>query len=342
MLFARAYLNAAEHVKKQLVEHDLLDETVKVQRDDTFIYFPLTRQAQGMDYTCVERDAGRSVTRPTTLREALQDALSAEELEELIGSYDMVGGIAIVDIPERLQSKEHLIAKAVLDAHKHVTTVLKKAHKHSGEFRTQGLSYLAGEDTREAVVQESGCTLLVDVEQVYFSVRLSTERLRIAELVVPGERVLVLFSGAAPYVVILAKRSGAGHIVGVEKNPVGHEYGEANLRRNKIKRAELFNEDCADLSFLFSRPERFDRIIMPLPASSLDFVAEALTVAADSALLHIYYFGTEADLPLLSQKIVSICEGGGFAAEVVRVVRAGHHAPYIYRWCFDVAVKKIS
>jgi hypothetical protein len=36
---------------------------------------------------------------------------------------------------------------------------------------------------------------------------LSTERKRISELVKPGEKVLVMFSGAAPYVCVIAKKT---------------------------------------------------------------------------------------------------------------------------------------
>ena len=176
--------------------------------------------------------------------------------------------------------KEERIAAAVLDAHPNVSTVLKKNGKHDGEFRTQSYTCIAGIDTRETLVKESGCALLVDVERVYFSVRSSTERLRIASLIAPGENVLVLFSGAAPFVVRIAKHSVASLVVGIEKNPTGHEYGLENIRRNKVKNATLYCADCANLSFL---EERFDRIVMPLPASSEKFIAPALMAAADRA-----------------------------------------------------------
>jgi tRNA (guanine37-N1)-methyltransferase len=335
MHFVKAPLEKAEAVKEKLVRKAVLDMGVKVEKDDKYIYFPVTEKIAG--FTVVERDASK-YKKPRTLGEALADVLSKEELDLLIKSYDIVGSIAIIDIPEELARKEQVIAQAVLAAHPHVTTVLKKAEKHGGEFRTQKLAYLAGEDTRETVVKESGTSMLVDVEQVYFSVRSSTERLRLAHLVQPDEHVLVMFSGAAPFVVILAKHSIATRIVGVEKNTIGHGYGLENLKRNKIKHAHLYNHDCADMSFL---QETFDRIVMPLPASSLDFLPAALSIAKPKATLHIYIFGSEADVTLLSDKIISLCKAEGFKAVVLDVVKAGHHAPYVYRWCFDVSIRKI-
>jgi tRNA (guanine37-N1)-methyltransferase len=334
MYFAKVTFEKAEKVKEQLIKKDLLDLHVKVQKDDDHIYFPMKKKSAG--FTVVQRDA-TPFKKPQSLGDALQGVLSQEELDSLTKSYDIVGTIAIVDIFPELEKKQQVIAQAVLAAHPHVTTVLKKAEKHSGEFRTQKLEYLAGEDTRETLVKESGTSMLVDVEQVYFSVRLSTERLRIAQLVTPGESVLVMFSGAAPYVVVLAKHSIAARIVGVEKNPVGHGYALENLKRNKIKNAHVFNADCADMSFLH---EHFDRIIMPLPASSLDFLRAALAVAKQKAVLHVYFFGSEAEVPLLKDKIVTLSQDAGFKATVLAAVKAGHHAPYVYRWCFDVQVHR--
>lgn len=334
MLFAKVPQQDAEAARNDLLERRLLDTAVSVEREGAFVYLPVTSSIEG--YELVER-AGRAFRQPKSLREALAGVLAPEELDRLTGSYDVVGSIAILDIDASLVPKEGLIASAIFATHKQVKTVLKKAEKHGGEFRTQGLALVAGEDTRETLVRESGAQLLVDVEQVYFSVRSSTERLRIASMVQAGERVLVLFSGAAPFVVVLARHTEAARIVGVEKNPAGHEYGLENVRRNKVKNAELLNADASDLSLL---RERFDRIIMPHPSGALDFLAEALSVAAERAVLHIYLFGTEEQTGELFARMQSICRQCGFSSALLAAVKAGHHAPYIYRWCFDLEVRR--
>ena len=334
MLYVRATRAQASFVHTQLISLGVLDRHARVEHDGDYTFFPVTATIPG--YECVERES-RPHRKPLSLPLALEPLLSPDERAALIGSYDIVGNIAILEIPDALVAKEQAIAQAVLSSHTHVRTVLKKAQKHGGEFRTQSFTYLAGEDTREARVIESGCTMLVDVEQVYFSVRLSTERLRIASLVQPGEHVLVLFSGAAPYVCILARHSVADKIVGVEKNPIGHKYGLENLRLNKIRHATLYEADCADLSFL---PEHFDRVIMPLPASSIQFLPAALQACKNKAVIHLYYFASEEDLPEIREQIRAICVLHGFSSYLQRTVRAGHHAPYVYRWCLDIAIEK--
>ena len=56
-----------------------------------------------------------------------------------------------------------------------------------GDFRTRNLEILAGEDNTETEYKEFGCKFTVDVENAFFSPRLSTERERIANLIQDGE-----------------------------------------------------------------------------------------------------------------------------------------------------------
>ena len=76
--------------------------------------------------------------------------------------------------------------------------------------------------------------LYENVEKVYFSPRLATERLRIAKLVKKNESVLVMFSGSGAYPLVIAKNSNPNIIYGIEVNPIAHKYAEQNIFLNKI------------------------------------------------------------------------------------------------------------
>lgn len=333
-------MHDAQAVKERLMEAGVLRADIAIDKDEKNLYFPVTRSLDG--FATVEREPRHRKT-PKTLKDALAGTLSEKELEELIGSYDIVGSIAILDIPESLVSHEETIAAAVLETNAHVSTVLKKTGIHGGEFRTQSYACIAGIDTRETLVRESGCSLLLDVERVYFSVRLSTERLRLASLVTPSEKVLVLFSGAAPYVIVFAKHSLASRVVGVEKNPAGHEYAVHNLGRNKLppSRAAVYCEDAAHLALIHEKEGEFDRIVMMLPSAAKDFLDSAVTVANPArCVLHIYAFGAEHEVPLLERALIEKLTSLSWHAHVDRVVKAGHHKPFVYRWCFDVHIRK--
>ena len=85
--------------------------------------------------------------------------------------------------------------------------------------------FLAGFDTKETIHKENNVRLKLNVEEVYYSARYSTERKRIMQLVKPGEDILIMFSGAAPFVCVLSKNTKAKEIIGIELNPIGHSCG---------------------------------------------------------------------------------------------------------------------
>lgn len=184
--------------------------------------------------------------RPKTLKQALSGKLSEDELALMPSAFDMIGDIIIVEIRDEAVKHETLIGQTLLDMHKNINAVLKRAGVHEGTFRTQKLTWLAGEKRKETIYKETDCRIKLDVEQVYFSPRLSTERKRIAQLVKPGEDVLVMFSGCAPYPCVISRNSKADCVYGIEINPVGHEYGLENVRLNKLSNVRLYNGDVRE------------------------------------------------------------------------------------------------
>jgi tRNA (guanine37-N1)-methyltransferase len=207
-----------------------------------------------------------------------------------------------------------------------VKVVLRKKGIHHGEFRTQDLECLFGEKRKETVYKENGVFMKLNVERCYFSPRLGTERMRIANLVKKGEKVLVLFSGVGPYPLVIARHSHASLIVGVEKNPVAHKYAVYNCR--KYLNIKLINKDVKD----FKTKEKFDRILMPLPKSAEDFLDVAAKFLNKNGVIHFYDFQEEKDIP---QKTLEKIKSKIPKIKVLDIVRCGQYAPGKYRVCVD-------
>jgi tRNA (guanine37-N1)-methyltransferase len=245
MLCLKVLLKDAQKAKKELLSKGLLDERYAISKDSRHIYFPVKRKFETEHrHECefCEKDLpGRD--EKVSLKDSLGKKLTEKEMEFLGRSMDVIGSIAILEIPEELKSREKVIAEELLRIHKNIKTVLRKG-KHEGVFRTQKLAWLAGEDTKETIHKENNVSLKLDVEKVYFSPRLANDRKRVMNLVKKGEEVMVMFSGCAPYVCAIAKNSPARFVYGVEINPEGHRYGLENLRLNKINNAFLVNEDA--------------------------------------------------------------------------------------------------
>jgi tRNA (guanine37-N1)-methyltransferase len=271
------------------------------------------------------------------LKKLLAESLSERELDNLVGAYDVVGDIAIVIVPETLVSKEQIIAEAILGSSKSIKVVAKRAGNYGGEFRTMPLQILAGETRKETEVKEYGIRLLVNPETVYYSVRTGSERRRIASLVAPGESVLVLFSGIAPFPLIISRYSQAGSIVGIEKNPIAHGYAVENLRRNKKeKNIHLFLGDVREV--LPALTDTYDRVVMPLPTRGEKFLSCALQVLKTDGFLHFYDMQRRGLFNQSIEKIVSA--SAVFNRRIISstLTKCGHCAPNIYRICIDTKI----
>ena len=183
-----------------------------------------------------------------TFKDALSKVLNNKQMQVVKTSHDILGNIVIIEIPDSLKNKEKIIAKTLLKINPKIKTVLKKAAEHKGVFRTQKMKWLAGVKTKICEYKENNVVLRFNVENVYFSSRLSTERKRIMQQIKKDEDVLVMFSGAAPYVCVIAKNTKAKTITGVEINPEAHKYAMKNLELNKIHNSVLVNADVHNFS----------------------------------------------------------------------------------------------
>lgn len=271
------------------------------------------------------------------LKDALQGVLTDAERQWLVGSYDVVGDIAIILITEKLRMKKLQIAQAILAGNRNIKVVVEKAGFYSGEYRTIPLRFLAGENRKETESREFGIRMRLNPEIVYYSIRSSNERRRIASLVAPGEDVLVLFSGIAPYPLIISRFSQARTIVGIEKNPEAHGYALENLRLNKKLNNIILHLGDAE-TFLPSVKHFFDRVVMPLPTMAEKFLPAALRVLKYDGYLHFYDFQHSDSFSSSVAKISAAADAAQRRIESLAICRCGHCAPRIYRICLDARI----
>jgi len=333
MLCIKVPLKDAEQLKKELIRRDLLDNNYAVKKDKEFIYFPVKKKFK----TRYEfrRRLLKKKNIQTNLKSSLTTKLKENDLKFLRKSMDTVGNIAILEISDELVKKEKLIAREVLRINKNIKTVLRKG-KHEGVFRIQKLKHLAGEKTKETVYKENNVLLKLDVEKVYFSPRLSSERKRIMEMIKKPEDVLVMFSGCGPYVCVIAKNTPAKSVYGVEINPVAHNYAIQNLLLNKLSNAFVFLGDVKTV--VPKLKMRFDRIIMPLPKSADDYLEIAFSASKKGTIIHFYDFQQEGEFEKSTEKIRKICESKGRKFKILNIVKCGQSAPREFRICVDFEV----
>jgi len=203
----------------------------------------------------------------------------------------------------------------ILKRYKNVKSVLKKTSGRKGVYRTYNLRLLAGEKNTEVVHKEYGYLLKVDPKKVYFSPREAEERQRITEISRNGERILVLFSGVAPYGIAIARKK-ACEVVCVEINKKAVEYAQQNILINKLRGS--VENICADIKEVGKKLGKFDRILMPLPETAYESLPDAFALAKKKAVIHLYGFSDEKKLfKDLEEKIKKESKKGNFKYKIV-------------------------
>jgi len=268
-----------------------------------------------------------------SLKEDLREKMSEEELKMLRRSFEIIGDIAIVEIPEELVSKKEIIVQAILQRHRHLKTILRKVGEVNGIYRVARYEIVYGGKT-ETIAREHGCRFLVDPTRVYYSSKLATERARIAGLVKEGERVLVMFAGVGPYAIVIAKLAKPSEVIGIELNSAAVEYFRKNVKLNKAENVRIYE---GDVNEIVPRLEgEFDRILMPAPYSAENFVHLLRGKVRKGGFVHYYTFESENFEELLARKVEGIFLKNGIIAKAVFMRRCGSFAPYVNRYVVDL------
>jgi len=198
----------------------------------------------------------------------------------------VIGDIAILGPKGSGAGSTKKLANALLKELPNVKCVFQQEGGIEGEFRLRRLRHLAGEKRTLTLHRENGCAFWVDVRRCYYSPRLSTERLRIANEVGKSERVLNMFAGVGPFSIVIAKKSGA-RVTSCELNSYACKLHEQNVRLNKVSDlVEVLNLDAGKLKGQVEGS--FDRILMPHPSASNKFLKEAIGFTKKGGVVHYY------------------------------------------------------
>ncbi len=340
MLTAVTELKHAEKVKKFIIKKGILNYNYKPIKELKYLYFPITKKIKIPHATVKQTKLKYPQKQQTlTITQLLEKKLTKNQLKLLPRSQETVGSIMILEVPDKLEKKEKIIAEAYLKLNKNITTVVKKTKMHSGVFRTRKVKILAGKKTKETIHHENGIRIKLHLEKTYFSARSGNERLRLAKQVKKNEQILVMFSGAAPFPLVLAKNSPASKVYGIELNPAAHEYARHNIDLNKLQSKVVIHHDDVR-KILPKLRKKFDRIAMPLPKTSEEFLDVALPKGKPGTIVHLYAFLNEKDIDNEAKKVKKICKDLKHPVRVLRKVKCGQFSPGTFRVCFDLKMLK--
>ncbi len=292
--------------KKMLKERHLLLQNFKFAHRSEKVIMPVAAFPKSLPFPFETVNVKFKERRAESLRGILKNKLSQKELPLVRRSFDLLGNIAIIEIPDELKKKRKVIANALIKTHPTIKTVFMKTGPTSGDFRTRPLEFVAGEKNYIAHYRESGCIFEFDVSKVFFSPRLSFERSRITSLVKKKENILALFAGVGPFPIIIAKHKPDTEITAVELNPDAAKFLRRNARLNKVK-INIIEGDVAKV--LPGKFRHIDRAVMPLPFKAHSFLEYVIPTMKKGGTIHLYGFGNvETPFKELENIAKSECE----------------------------------
>jgi tRNA (guanine37-N1)-methyltransferase len=258
----------------------------------------------------------RRISALARLPEALAKSIPLEKARLMYHSYDIVGDIALVKVPNELAKYEKEVGEAFHEARPDLKAVFRVVGNTEEVERTRQLrliwskpSSLSGGETGGAnlartVYREHGCRFIVDVGKVFFTPRLSHERMRIAKQVKPREVIVNMFGGICTYAIIIARVCpSVERIYSVDINPTAYELGKENVIINKC--FEKVMPVLGDARTICREQLKgvCSRAIMPLPKYAVLFLDSAVESLREEAECVINFYSEVSGSQIKSEVV---------------------------------------
>jgi tRNA (guanine37-N1)-methyltransferase len=289
---------------------------------------------QRAEFVVVERH-------PKSLAEALKGRIPDDLLVEVPRGFEVIGDIAILEIPEALEKFEREIGEATLQVNPRFRVVLSKQSAIGTQFRVRELKRIAGNRGTETLHHEHGAVFRLDVSKVYYNSKLSHEHQRVASQVGAGDTVVDMFAGVGPFSILAARNNPSARVCAVELNPDAFAYLKENILLNKVHDKVIpFNADCRKLAERELRAVA-TRIIMNYPQASKDFIGPACTLLRpEGGILHFYSFRNRRDAADSNERDFreQVRQAGRKVVEIIGRRYVREVGPYRYLHVIDAHV----
>ena len=333
-------LKQAEKIRKYLSENNLLRTDLKINKDKIFIHFPIKKIPKEIGYDTfkvIKKEFEKYEAKPRSYKDVI--SFHKKLQNELPTSHDIVGDILLIKLSKKLQRYKKEIGELLIKSNKNIKTVCL-IEPVSGELRTRNIEVIAGEKRTETLHKEYGLKFNLDVEKTYFSPRLASERKRITSLVKPGETIVDMFTGVAPFSIMIAKYASPKIIYAIDKNQDAVEYARQNIKRNNVlDKIEVIHADVKKIHNILEGVEA-DRIIMNLPFSAHLFFPYALKIIADVCTIHYYTILEEERIQERFENLKKIAEENRIILTNLDIKKIKTYSPREFYIRIDIQAKK--
>lgn len=361
MLTIKIPVQNIEATRQILLKYKIIDFDYKIKIENGFGHIPITYENKDDTLSNIIKEIKKELIQennkftietvyldeendleivkryPRSISEVLKDKLNEEEIENLKKSFDIIGDIVIVEIPENLEGHKKEIGEATLQFTRRKTVYMKKSAVE-GLIRTRQLELIAGEDNPITIHKEHGTRLKLDLRNVYFSPRLATERKRVQEAANDGEEILDMFAGIGPFPIVIVHEKNV-NITAVDINETAIKYLKENIELNKLKNGVHITAICGDINEVAVnelKGKKFDRLLMNLPGLAPEFLDLAVSLCKDGGVIHYYEFSDGFSQGIERAQIA--CEKQNKEVEILNTRKVKSSSPGMWHVAIDCKV----
>lgn len=334
-------LKEAEKIRKYLIKNNLLRNDLKIYKDNRFVYLPVKNipEIDNINFQVCKKKFKQYKLKPKLYKDYIN--VPKELRHELPTSYDIIGGIILIKLPEKLRKYKQKIGESLLKSNKNIKTICL-IEPVTGEYRTRNIEIIAGEKHTNTIHKEYGLKFNVDVSKTYFSSRLSGERKRIADLVKPCETIVDMFTGVAPFSIMIAKYAHPKIVYSIDKNKDAVRFAQENIKINNVlDKVEVIHSDAKEIYKKFDLEGiKADRVIMNLPFMAYEFFPYVLKIIAANSVIHYYDILKEENIKKRISYLEKKANENKIEFTKLKVIKIKTYAPREFYICVDITAKK--
>ena len=324
-----------EEIRRRLIDLGVLHKHLRIVREGDRLFIPTTARVD-LDLPTEEREFGEGFVAVRSYKDVVE--VPPPLRRSLPSSFDVIGDIAVLKIPNELKRYREEIGRAILRWNPTLRVAVEDRGV-KGERRVRSIEVIAGERRTTTVHTEHGLHYMVDLAHAYFSPRLASERQRIADQVLAGEIVADPFAGVGPYAILIAKRRRPKVVHASDTNPAAVALLRANVGANRVDRVATHEGDARQI---LERIRPVDRVILDLPHTAFDHLGYAFAALGARGVVHVYRILERADERAAADRIRAIAAHAGMEVKDLRLHAVRAYSPTQHHEAFDVRVVRAS
>ena len=324
-----------EEVRHRLAALGVLQKHLRIVQERDRVLLPTTERLD-IGFPTEQREFDEGFVAVRSYKDVV--AVPGPLRRFLPSSFDVIGDIAVLKIPEELQPHREAIGLAILRWNPKIRVAVQDRGV-KGERRVRSIGVIAGERRTTTVHTEHGLRYRVDLARAYFSPRLASERQRIADLVLEGEVVADPFAGVGPFAILIAKRCRPKLVHASDVNPAAVELLRANIGTNRVDRVAAHEGDAHRI---LEKVAPVDRIILDLPHTAFDHLPDAFAAIGASGVVHVYRILERADERAAADRIRAIAAQADLEIRDLQLHTVRAYSPTQHHVAFDVTVVRAS